>query len=315
MNGLPIGCLPSCTLIVLLFSVFGSLAGYMVNDIVIHSVGFIGMYLLLKEYFMKESENQYMVVYLSLCFALVPFESLYGISVSGQPLLMYAFLNILNKKQKVLDYLFIAFFPFYSWLSMGGAFIVFALGVFLIIYTIKNRKFDYQSLIWIVILVISYFMTEYKLIYMTFFAKDFVSHRVAWSTIAPGATNFLLYIKDTLYLLLKTQYHTGSFKTYAIILSFIIACIIAWGKKRITPLLFWLPLTIGMICLIYGFYDFVVWSAGLGNFIPFLKIFQGERFYFLLPFLVLPQALHTLWTLKHLPNLSVWFAGPLLNYS
>ena len=125
MNGLPIFCLPSSPIIVSLFYLFGSLAGYILNDIIIHLVGFLGMYLLLRRYFIKEVKNQHIVIFLALCFALVPFESVYGVSVSGQPLLLYSFLNILHEKQRIRDYIVTALFPFYSWLSMVGVFIVF----------------------------------------------------------------------------------------------------------------------------------------------------------------------------------------------
>lgn len=286
MNGFPIYWLPSSPFIVSLFYLFGSLAGYIINDIVVHLVGFIGMYLLLKRYFIRKYENQYIVIALSLCFALVPFESAYGISVSGQPFLLYAFLNILNKKQNIQDYIFIVFFPFYSWLSMAGVFIICALSTILVVYTISKKKVSYQYLAWLIVFVTLYCVVDYKLIYGTLFAKDFVSHRTDWISYPLEIANWVYFtIKNAADLFFKTQYHTGSFKTYAVILTFIIAFVMALRGKRLKPILVWLPLTIVTICLFYGLYAFLVHGLGLDNFMPFLIMFQGVRFYFLLPIL------------------------------
>lgn len=286
MNGLPIWCLPSCLFVVLLFYIFGSLAGYIINDVIVHIVSFIGMYLLLKEYFIRGIRSQYIVIALSLCFALVPFKSEYGISVSGQPLLLYAFLNILNKKQNIRDYIVIVFFPFYEYFSFAGIFIVCALSIISVADTIRKKKFNYHFLIWVIIFVILCCMAEYRLIYAGFFARDFVAHRVEMDLTTFRGMDFVSNIYETLHLIIRTQYHTGSFRTYAVILAFTTAIVFVWRKMRPKGILCWLPLAIVTICLISAFYRYWISSIGSGNyFIQLLKTFQVNRIYVLLPFL------------------------------
>lgn len=285
MNGLPIWSLPTSFFTGLLLYIFGPLAGYIVNDIVVRIVGFIGMYLLLKEYLIKGVEKQYIVITLALCFALIPFDSIYGTSVSGQSLLLYAFLNILNRKQNIYSYIMIAFFAFYEFFALAGIFMICVLGIILAADTIKNRKFNYYFFVWMIIFTALCFVAEYRLMYGTFFAKGYVPHRVEWDFTVLLRLDFESNIKRAQSLLQETHYHTGSFNTYVIRLAFMGALVFAWWNHRLKPILFWLPLAIVSVCLICGFYHFLAWSVGLGNFIPFLKTFQGDRFYYLLPLL------------------------------
>jgi len=283
MNGLPIYCLPSIPIVVLLYFLFGSFAGYIINDIVVHLIAFIGMYLLLKEYFIKNANQRYIVIFLSLCFALIRFESGYGISVSGQPLLFYAFLNILNQKQKIIDSVFIIFYPFYELFVLAGVFIVGALVTILIVDIVKNKNLNLRFLIWIFIFTFLCFIAEYKLFYGVLFANSFVPHRVEWAF--DDITIWSVSI-EAVKLFFQTGYHSGTFGTYIIIFSFITTfAMVRRAKKKLKPILIWLPSAIIAICIFHGLYIFGAHASRLGDIIPLLKSFQANRLSFFLPLL------------------------------
>ena len=95
MNGLPRTALPSALNVsVLLFYLFPPAWAYIVNSILVHIIGFCGMFLLLRKHFLKEDKDYLLAGAVSLCYFLIPYYTTYGISVAGQPLLAYAFLNI-----------------------------------------------------------------------------------------------------------------------------------------------------------------------------------------------------------------------------
>jgi hypothetical protein len=285
MNGLPIWCLPSSMIPLLLFYVLGSFYGYIANDLLVRIIGYAGSYLLLKRYIFPEPENQIIVFAISAFFALIPFESLYGISVSGQPLLFYAFLNILEKRETWGDYLSILFFSFYEWFAMAGIFIFIGLGMILLIDCLKKKEFNYRYFAWMFIFLATCFLAEYKIFHAVFFNSDAVPHRVEWNAAGPGAEGLLASISDTLKLLSGTQYHTGAFRTEGILLTFGLALFISLKKREGHRLLIWIPLGILSICIFCGFYGYIGPFLERNGLFPFMNGFQWDRFYFLLPFL------------------------------
>ena len=168
---------------------------------------------------------------------------------------------------------------------MGLIFIWKCLSIIIITDTIRNRRIRYPAIVGIIIFIISYCIVEFKLLYTTFYTKSFIFHRIERDITKIRSTDLISNIKKTISLFIKTHYHTGSFITFAVIIAFIIAFFIAWRKNRLKPIFFWLPMTIVTICLIRGFYYFLVWSLGLGNFISLLKTFGWNRIFFLLPLL------------------------------
>ena len=101
MNGLPRNAFHTgLSFNVLWLTLFGTFWGYVVNYIFLHLLGFGGMYLLLRRHLLKKENQLYIVVGVSLCFAWVPYFTALGATVAGQPLLIYAFLNLLKGEER-----------------------------------------------------------------------------------------------------------------------------------------------------------------------------------------------------------------------
>lgn len=284
MNGLPRSLLRSgINVTVLLFFLFDSLTAYIMNDIIVHAIAFIGMYLLLTRYIIQDIPQRYIAVLLSLSFALVKFYSAAnGVSVAGQPLLLFSFLNILNRHHRISDYIVIFFFPFYSWLVLAGPFIITALIVISSFDTIENKCLNYKFLLWFFILCIMYAVVEFQMLYAVFFNSNITIHRVEFSgSDYRSSLSFFSCFRDMIGYLLTTQLHTGTFYTFPIILSVLVAFFTMHHNNRGNPFFFTVLISILAITFFWGFYPFVMYFPNM--IIPAIKMFHFDRIYFLLP--------------------------------
>lgn len=95
-------------LIMLLYKLLDPFSAYLVNHILVHSTAFFGMYLFCCNYLLmdeiKNANHIFICFGVSLAFGILPFYDMYGLSIAGQPLLLYSFLNLLNDKGKLFDF-------------------------------------------------------------------------------------------------------------------------------------------------------------------------------------------------------------------
>lgn len=172
-----------------LFIIFPPFTAFALNDLLIRLVALLGMVLLLKTYIIKpgQQHNYWIIFGAALCFSLLPFYPAGGISIAGTPLLLFAFLNILNSRWKFTDFLIIFIFPFYSKLALAGVFIAIALFVLFAVDCLKKKKINLAYLGGLALLTITYLFTHFHMVY-SFFDPDFTSFREEittgmWSTI------------------------------------------------------------------------------------------------------------------------------------
>lgn len=274
MNGLSRAALPSALNVgVLLFYIFSPAWAYIVNFILVHIVAFCGMFLLLRNHLLTEDRDYLLAGAISICFFLVPYYTTYGISVAGQPLLAYAFLNVRNGRRSWKDYLIIVLFSLWSDIALIAPFAVTALGLIMVIDWSRKHRLNKPFLGALTLLVACYAALQYPLIDSILGSHAWVSQRTAWNR----WTDFSLSsnVRRTYELLCTTHYHTGSFATWPIIAAIVLALLLLIAKKRRAGMLDVLSITIAVICIEYGFYD---WLARLAP-----ASFNGSRFYFLLP--------------------------------
>jgi hypothetical protein len=179
MNGIPRMCFPSgLSVVTWLFLFFKPFVAYVINELLVHLFAFVGMYLVLRKHFLRDESNIPIVLGVSLCFALLPVYSIFGLAITGQPLLLYAFLNLRNKEYGIIDFLIILIFPFYSQLVLSGAFILFFLCIILLYDWFKNKRINKIFMSGIVILSATYMVVEYGLITNMFFNEGFIPNRI-----------------------------------------------------------------------------------------------------------------------------------------
>jgi hypothetical protein len=280
MNGLPRAQFPSgLNVSILLFYIVPPVWAYIVNFILVHVVAFCGMFLLLRNHFLKDDDDYLVAGAMSLCFFLVPFYTTHGLTVGGQPLLAYAFLNIREGKRDWWNYLIVGLFPFWSNMALIAPFAVTALLLILVIDWIRSHTLNKRLLTAIFLFVSVYVALQYQLINSILGSTASISHRTAWNR----WTDFTLSsnLGKVREILFTTQYHTGSFSTLPIIIAAGAVLILLIVRRRRADTAVALIVGIALICLEYGFYDWLM--RWFGRLVPGLQTFNGSRFYFLLP--------------------------------
>jgi hypothetical protein len=282
MNGLPRSALRSgFDVSLLLLYVFSPHMAYLVNQVLVSLIGFAGMYLLLRRHFVKGEEHRWLIVTVAFCFFLTPYYSTFGASVAGQPLLLYAFLNIREERSKWTDYAIIVLFPFYSHLVLVALFIILALAVIGMIDLIANRRLNLRFFLAIALLAGMYLLVESQLVYSTFVDQSFVSHRSTWNRWVDEGVNSSL--KRSTGLLFESQYHAGRFPTLLIILTAAVSLLFVARDKVDRTRMIGIGIGIVVICLIFGFHGWLI--QPFSRHIDMLRYFNTGRFYFLLPLL------------------------------
>lgn len=161
LNGFPSGYNVSTWL----FMIFKPFTAYTINLLLMAFTGFWGMALLMKKYIVKVKEYNWLIMGTALCFALLTFYPPGGISIAGFPLLLYCFLEIRNREEKVRHFVFVFFFPFYSLLHHAGIFIIIVLGVIFLMDIFKEKRFNTPFFLALVLLGATYIFTHFHLIY------------------------------------------------------------------------------------------------------------------------------------------------------
>ena len=280
MNGIPRSAYRTgFDITLLLFYLFRPYYAYIANHTIIHLIAFFGMVLLLRRHFLKEDRLLPAAVLISLCFAFIPFYSQFGLSVAGQPLLLYAFLNIREQQSRITDYLIILLFPFYSHFALVAPFILAFLVLIMVFDFAGSRSLNKPFLAAVALLAVTYLLVESQMLIAFFTNNAFISHRSVWNRwqdLNPASN-----LKRTFDLLMHTQYHTGTFPTIIILTSGIAAMVLMIARKKMNWRVILIAASILFICLVSGFHDWIVFM--LGNRIAALKSYNISRFYFLLP--------------------------------
>lgn len=282
MNGLPRYVFRSgWNLAFVIFYILPAIYAYITHHFVVHLVGYLGMFLLLKKYFIKK--NHFLILIISLCFGFVPYYHIqFGISISGQPLLLFALLNFLYNKSRWYDWLVVVVFPFFSFLVITLPFYIPFMILIGLWYIFKFKKFPINYFIAITLLCLINILVEFPILYSMFFEAGFVSQRTEWQKYYmsnfESISQFFYMIKTATE---HTNYHSGSFRTNPIIYALFITVIILKGKINRT-----------IIIVVSVLVFIIIWDVvnqplmfHLSQKISFLKTFHSQRFIFLLPFL------------------------------
>lgn len=276
MNGQPRAAFPSgLSLNVLLIYLFGNYWGYITSYFFQHLIAFGGMYLLLRQYFLAAKNLAPIAIGVSLCFSLVPFYLQFG--VFALPLLLLCFLNVLNDSGRWIDFLLIFFFPLFSSMVWTGISALTALLLLWFYRLVLNREFNFRFLLAILLLTLSYCIVNIQLLSLSFFNKEFISHRIEYNIFALQEISFIRGFVDTLYPLLLSHYHVGTMVSIPIFVATALGFYYS-GKDNISR---WLLVAITVTCIAYGFYMYVAYL--LGGIFPILITFKANRFIILLP--------------------------------
>lgn len=280
MNGIPRASLPSgFNFTVIFYKIFSPFWAYAVNDIIVRLIAYFSMYLLLQRYIIPGEKNKLAQVGAALCFAILPYYSIYGAIIAAQPFLIYSFLNIFYKRQTLLDYIVIILFPFYVSLVWSYS-VLTLLTIMLLFLAIKKKQYNPAVFIWLGILFLLSAVSDLPMVIQTFFNHNYISQR----------QEFNLYIlsskgkdipSNVIEMFFNGQYHAVSLHKLILIIFLPLAIILGlWKKSKDRSLVILLLFVIFYIALFFGFFgsEYFIYFKEKIN---FLKTFQLDRFYFL----------------------------------
>lgn len=231
MNGFPARLFPSqLNVTVWLFLFLSPFKAYVVNELLVHLVAYVGMFLLLKHHVLSSTKYKWIVAGVAFAFASLPFFSIYGISIAGQPLLLFAFLNLNKNSGKPTDYLIILLYAFYSSLPLVGFFVIAALVAWQIVHFYRFRNVSVQVLGGFVMLIMAYTVAEHNLIYTMLLDPDYVSHRTSFSSNYRSIHDIKSIVEMAATRFVFGHYHAVSVHR-PVFIAIIMALIVAWKRR------------------------------------------------------------------------------------
>lgn len=282
MNGLNRDLLVSdLSMIFVLFRILPSFWAFTVNLLLIKIIAFAAMYIFLKRNF--RSFTQTHCVTGAFLFSCIPFFPFFGAGIAAQPLLADALIRIHKRKQDYRDYLVLLLFPFYSSLVFTNIFILASIALVCLYLLIRDKKIPFRLIGAAAVLLLLGVLVEYRLIHATMQA-GFVPHRVEFdfgAFVTKGGIGGLLV---AVFKILTTGiFHVETFYS-VIVFALLVLCLLKLRRLPLNSLLFALIGYIAVIGLLFGLTHSGYYGA-ITHRITFLKAFQIDRFYTLLPFL------------------------------
>jgi hypothetical protein len=278
MKGVPRNVMPTgLNVNPLLVLWLGMYKAYIVSGLLIRLIGFGGMILLLKDYFVRDSESRYIVWICALTFAVLPVYVPFGLSVMGQPLLFWAFLNLKRGVRKPWSHSIVILFPFYAsmvWFLVPFEVLLGATAW----YHYRKEKINPHFLIAAAYLAVVFFWINLPMLSLSVLNPDFQSHRLGYDLYMFEKPGLMHALGDLLTIFFTTHYHVANFAP--------IVAMMAIGltlRRNASPLPLVLFISILGICVFQSFYSFGEYA--LMDKLDFLKSFRFNRFSILLPFL------------------------------
>ena len=281
MNGIPRSLYRSgYNLTVVLFWWLPPHGAYLIGGLLAHMVALFGMFHLLVTHFMPERDHRVRAWCVALCFAVIPFYSIYGLTFAAQPLLLSAFLSFRKGLCRWGDLAIVLLFPLTVLNYMVTPFAMAVLGIIGIWDLMRKRSF--RPIFWLMLAILGTTMVlvEWGLLRAMFSAQAMVSHRTEWDLPVFGDTGLSASLAKTISLFLHGHYHAGLFFTLPALVAAGIAALIAM-RTADTRLILGLVITILLFMAMLPMYPTLLVFAG--DSAPLLKYFTFSRFFFLTP--------------------------------
>lgn len=280
INGLPLnGIYSGYSVVTWSYMIFDPITAYTFNVLMMAFAGFIGMVLLLKRHVFRDGGSDWIITGSALCFSLLPFYYPGGLSFAGFPLLLYAFMNIRNSEGRVWDFLIVLVYPFYSRLALAGVFVLFVLGMVLVIDLLRERRLNLPFLGASALLTFAYGFVNLHRVY-SFINPDFVSHR---SEIVPSGMSTLECLKLSINSFIFDTTHSAGAQQVFVMIAAALAVAFAFRKKteKIKVLVLFI-----LLALVNAFlWGFKYWGGSklVTGVFRSLNAFNFSRFYFFNP--------------------------------
>lgn len=262
-----------------LFVWFEPFTAYALNETLMRIVAFIGMYVLLRKYVLPADHHRFFATGVALAFSFLPFLPTSGLSFAGQPLVLYAFLNIRAREGTKKDWLILWLVPFYSSLVLTFSFFLAAVGVLWLIDWIRTKQMNVPFLVALVTMGAVFLLVEYRLVYGMFVDTGFVPHRTefmrgiqdVWGSLELALEDFL-----------TAHTHDLSLHEYGVLGAIGLAL---FGSRLRGSAAKWLVSLVGFAAALSLWYGFWYWEGMrvVKDWSDLANTFNFARFHFLSP--------------------------------
>ncbi len=289
------GMQPSAILFIPLYRIFTPFVAFMVQYLIVCGCGFFGMYACTREL----TGSSILAVVTAACFALLPIQPIYGLSVWGVPLLLYAYLCLNRKKRLIGSYLLILLFGLTTHLVLIG-YVVLSFWALSVVWQIWRKKINKWNIGGLVFLTGTYVAVNHSLfLELVLGQSDYVSHR---EELVNNAYPFFDTVWDVF---VNGSQHAVSLHKYLILP--IVALLLIEGsryRKLDSQEKMRFLAAVGIFAVLAGIA--VIFGLGRSQWVVdiknqmsgFLRYFQIERYYWLYP---------TLWYLDFALVFSIWW--------
>lgn len=258
MDGLPrLSYGSEWNMLVWLFVVLKPFHAYVANELLMHMTAFFSMTVLLRHYFVPSilARRHLIIASASFLFALSPFWFSGGLSVPVMPLVLYAFLQIRNKRASWGEWIVLLLVPLYSNLVLVYFFFLTVMMLWGLFDWMSRGKINGPFFIAVIFMGLVYLGVEYRLVSAMLLESTFVSHR----------TEFVKYYGalETAYrsahlLFLNGEEHSSIRLSPYVIGTVIIAMLLSFKKNPFSKKDSLIAVTIILATFILGFWDTVL---------------------------------------------------------
>lgn len=224
MNGISKnGMVSPAPFFVLLYVLFKPFTAFLISMGIVRVISFVSMFLLLNEF----TERKWLSFLGAVFFMLLPFYTVYGLCIPGQPLIYYVLLRFRKEKFEWPLLGLVVLFSGASSLALCGYAMLSVCGVVFII-TLVKKKSPLRYLVVCLVMGVTYLLCNLSLVLQALgFAKGFVSHKSEMvSTPQP-------FLKEVFNLLFTGASYTEAFQAYCLpLILFSVALSLILGKKK-----------------------------------------------------------------------------------
>ncbi|MEJ7661604.1 MAG: DUF6044 family protein [Hymenobacter sp.] len=154
------------------------------HEALVRVVALLSMYGLLRSYGLTRPAQRGPAAAVALLWAVLPMYSAYGLSVLGQPALLWAALRLRQGPGSWGAWAVCAAFPGWSALVLVGPFMAVAWGVGLLLDLARRGRAagpaTWRGVGGLALLLASYLVVEWRLVHSLLLAKEFAAHREAF---------------------------------------------------------------------------------------------------------------------------------------
>jgi hypothetical protein len=298
INGLPRGAYGTeFSGIVWLHAIFPSMMAYAISQTITRLMAFLGMYWLLRRHFVQSQDTPIIRVGASLAFALTPFWPSGMLSTLGQPLALYAFLNIRNREFSWRNWVIIILLPLYSSFVLGFFFFLTVVFFLWLRDVMIKRDWNPVFLGSIALMTFIYLMIEYRLVYALVYSQEPTSREEFYSSKLELGRTLILICKN----FIIGHTHVMTLHTLLILpILYLALAVVLLSKSNPTNRRFLLLFVLNVLLSVwYAFWFYKGWQPLKEKF-TLLNTFNFARFHFLHPLVIylgFALGLYILWRL------------------